>query len=72
MEEVLYSTLWDLIEVDPVIQLLVPEGEQKSIWQLYHEHTGNWGPEKTISLIQKRFFLAQAKQRHNKLACSMS
>lgn len=37
-------------------QLLVSEDEQHSVWQLYHEYAGHWGPEKTVSLIQKRFF----------------
>lgn len=38
---VLCRTLRDPKEVDPVIQLLVPEGEQHSVWQLYHECAGH-------------------------------
>lgn len=52
----LCRTSHDTKEVDPVVQILVPEGEKYSIWQLYHEYAGHWGPEKTISLIKRRYF----------------
>lgn len=52
----LCRTSHDTKEVDPVVQILVPEGEKDSIWQLYHEYAGHWGPEKTISLIKRRYF----------------
>lgn len=52
----LCRTQQDPKEIDPIIQVLVPEGERHSVWQLYHEQAGHWGPEKTVLLIQKRFF----------------
>ena len=56
---VLCRTRLDPKEVDPIIQLVLPKGERHYIWQLYHEQAGHWGPEKTVSLIQRRFFWPQ-------------
>lgn len=55
----LCRTRQDPKEVDPIIQHVVPEGERHYIWQLYHERAGHWGPEKTVSLIQRKFFWPQ-------------
>jgi len=55
---VLCRTRQDPKEVDPIIQLVLPEGE-RHIWQLYHEQAGHLGPEKPVSLIQRRFFWPQ-------------
>ncbi|KAK7888599.1 hypothetical protein WMY93_024159 [Mugilogobius chulae] len=56
IDGVLHRKRWDPKEVDPVLQLLVPEGEQYNIFKLYHDRAGHWGPEKTMSLIQRRFY----------------
>lgn len=56
IDGVLHRRRHDPKELDPVFQILLPEGERYHVWQMYHTQAGHWGPEKTHALLQHRFF----------------